>query len=63
MVDNPGHYRTRAETERANAATATLDNVRDRCIRSALAWEELAERYEKMRLEQAKRELAVSHAA
>jgi hypothetical protein len=37
-------YSARAAEARAAADSATLDNVRDRCIRSALAWEDMAAR-------------------
>jgi hypothetical protein len=45
-------YLARAAEARAEADAATLDNVRDRCLRSAAAWNEMAaraERTEKMR--------------
>jgi hypothetical protein len=37
-------YVARAEQARADADAATLDNVRDRCLRSEAAWSLLAER-------------------
>ncbi len=37
-------YVARAEQARADAEAATLDNVRDRCLRSEAAWNLLAER-------------------
>jgi len=37
-------YVARAAEARADAEAATLDNVRDRCIRAALAWEAMAAR-------------------
>lgn len=37
-------YLARAEQARADADAATLDNVRDRCLRSEAAWTQLAER-------------------
>jgi hypothetical protein len=37
-------YRTRADEARADAESATLGNVRDRCLRSAAAWEDMAAR-------------------
>lgn len=37
-------YRARAEEARSDAGAATLDNVRDRCLRSAAAWEDMAAR-------------------
>jgi hypothetical protein len=45
-------YLIRAEEARAQADAATLDNVRERCLRSEAAWREMAaraERTEKMR--------------
>lgn len=45
-------YLARAAQARADADAATLDNVRDRCLRSEAAWTEMAaraERTEKMR--------------
>ncbi|MEO5972277.1 MAG: hypothetical protein ABIP91_02815 [Sphingomicrobium sp.] len=37
-------YVARAEQARADAEAATLDNVRDRCMRSYESWTQLAER-------------------
>ena len=37
-------YTARAAEARADADAATLDNVRDRCLRSEAAWAEMAER-------------------
>jgi len=37
-------YLARAEQARVDADAATLDNVRDRCLRSEAAWNQLAER-------------------
>ena len=37
-------YVTRAAEARADAASATLDNVKDRCLRAATAWEAMAAR-------------------
>jgi hypothetical protein len=45
-------YLARAAEARAQADAATLDNVRDRCLRSEAAWSEMAaraERTERMR--------------
>jgi len=45
-------YRIRAEQARAEADEATLENVRDRCLRAEAAWMEMAaraDRTEKMR--------------
>ncbi len=40
-------YRTQATKAAADAAAATLGNVRDRCLRAAAAWETMAERIER----------------
>jgi hypothetical protein len=37
-------YTARAAEARADAEAATLDNVRDRCLRAAGAWEAMAAR-------------------
>ena len=37
-------YLARAAQARADADAATLDNVRDRCLRSEAAWAEMAAR-------------------
>ena len=37
-------YRARAAEARADAEAATLDNVRNRCLRAAEAWEAMAAR-------------------
>ena len=37
-------YAARAAEARADADAATLDNVRDRCLRAASAWEAMATR-------------------
>jgi hypothetical protein len=45
-------YLLRAAEAQADADSAALENVRDRCLRSAAAWAEMAaraERTEKMR--------------
>jgi len=44
MNDDPAFYRARAEEEQRNADNATLDNVRDRCLRAEDAWTRMAER-------------------
>jgi hypothetical protein len=40
-------YLTRAAEARKDADSTTLDNVRERCLRSAAAWTEMAERAER----------------
>jgi hypothetical protein len=37
-------YRARAIDARADAEAALLDNVRERCLRAAAAWESMADR-------------------
>jgi hypothetical protein len=59
-------YRLRAEQARAEADEATLDNVRDRCLRAEAAWMEMAaraERTEKMRADQLAAKAALADAA
>jgi len=40
-------YLARAEQARAEADSATLENVRERCLRSETAWLEMAARVER----------------
>jgi hypothetical protein len=40
-------YLARAEAARIDADAATLDNVRDRCLRAEAAWREMAARAER----------------
>jgi hypothetical protein len=52
---DPQVFLARAEEARAEADAATLDNVRQRCLRSEAAWRDMAERAaktEKMRSDQ-----------
>lgn len=37
-------YEARAAEARREAEAATLDNVRDRCLRAAMAWDAMAAR-------------------
>ena len=41
-------YRNQASKAAADAAASSLDNVRDRCLRAAAAWESMAERIERV---------------
>jgi transcription elongation GreA/GreB family factor len=41
------YYLSRANENRRDAESATLDNVRDRCRRSEAAWREMADRVER----------------
>jgi hypothetical protein len=44
MTVQSDFYRARALEARADADAASLDNVRDRCLRAAAAWENMADR-------------------
>jgi hypothetical protein len=44
MSNQHDFYTSRAAEARADAEAATLDNVRDRCLRAAAAWEAMAAR-------------------
>lgn len=52
-ASNIDFYRARVEQARAEADAATLEHVRERCLRSQQAWTHLAER--------AERQLAMRH--
>ena len=59
-------FRTRADEARADAEAAILDNVRERCLRSAAAWDHMADRAQrtdKMRVRQAAEKEAARAAA
>jgi hypothetical protein len=59
-------YRARAADARADAEAATLDNVRERCLRAAAAWEDMADRAartDKMRARQEAEKAALNAAA
>jgi hypothetical protein len=56
MSTQSDFYTARAEDAQAAADAATLDNVRDRCLRSAAAWAGMAARAvrtDQMRVRQA----------
>jgi hypothetical protein len=46
MMSQSLFYRAQAEAAQAAADSATLDNVRERCLRSAAAWADMADRVE-----------------
>jgi len=58
MTTQPEYYREQAEVMRRQAAAAELDNVRDRCLRSAEAWTQMADRAERHRASVQKTEAA-----
>ena len=45
-MSQAGFYRAQAEAAEAAAAAATLANVRERCLRAAAAWTDMATRTE-----------------
>ena len=49
-------YVARAAEARADAEAATLDNVRDRCLRAAAAWDAMAARAHRSDVFRAKQE-------
>lgn len=49
-------YRERAASAHAEADDATLDNVRQRCLRAEAAWLALADRHERVGRARATRE-------
>lgn len=57
------HYRAQAQLMREQAEDAVLDNVRDRCLRSAAAWTQMAERAERHKASVLKTEAAKAAAA
>ena len=57
-MSDPRFYRTQADQARADADQAELSNVRDRHLRSATAFEAMAERYERVATSRAAREAA-----
>lgn len=62
MPDLVTTYRGYAEKAQADADAATLDNVRERNLRAAQAWLQMAERQERTERGRAARESAVVHA-
>ena len=44
MTAQSDFYRARAVDARADAEAALLDNVRERCLRAAAAWDDMADR-------------------
>ncbi len=58
MSNQQDFYNARAAEARADADAATLDNVRDRCLRSEAAWAEMAARAGRTERMRAKTEAA-----
>ena len=63
MANNAEYYRAQADAMREAADGAVLDNVRDRCLRSAAAWIDMAERAERHQASVIKTEAAKAAAA
>lgn len=59
MTANSDNYRTLAEQAMTEADAAKLDNVRERWLRSAAAWQAMADRTEKSEAERRIRDAAV----
>ncbi len=62
MADLVNSYRSHAEKAQADADAATLDNVRDRNLRAAHAWTQMADRQERTERARATREGSSSSA-
>jgi len=52
----PTNFREQAERWHDEAERATLDNVRDRCLRAEAAWIAMADRHERVEAARAERE-------
>jgi hypothetical protein len=58
MSNQHDFYIARATEARADAERATLDNVRERCLRAAAAWDAMAARAHRTETMRAKQEAA-----
>lgn len=54
------YCRSQAQRARAEAEAATLDNVRERCMRSVAVWEDLAARADRVTAERIARDRATA---
>jgi hypothetical protein len=63
MTSQADFYRSQAEAMREQAQSASLANVRERCLRSAEAWTQMAERAERHKASVEKTEAAKAAAA
>jgi hypothetical protein len=63
MSTHHDFYMARAAEARADAEASGLDNVRDRCLRSAAAWDAMAARAHRSDTFRAKQEAAKAAAA
>jgi hypothetical protein len=62
MANDGAHYRELAARAQAEADDAKLDNVRDRALRSAAVFENMALQYDSTANLRAAREASVNHA-
>src|SRR3546814_19294887 len=58
VMNHAEHCRFQAERSLAEAATPTLGNVRDRYLRAATAWQQMADRAERVAIYREARETA-----
>ncbi|HEY0112877.1 MAG TPA: hypothetical protein VGB59_06955 [Allosphingosinicella sp.] len=63
MSTHHDFYRARAIEARTDAEAAVLDNVRDRCLRAAEAWEAMAARAARTETLRSRQESAKAEAA
>lgn len=63
MANQAEFFRTQADAMLAQAESAPLENVRDRCLRSAEAWTHMAERAERGEQNRARAETIKAAAA
>jgi hypothetical protein len=63
MMKDQERYRELAAQARADADSAQLANVRDRCLRAETAWTVMAERAERTERLRAAHEVAKAHEA
>jgi hypothetical protein len=56
-------YQERADEARRDAAAASLDNVRERCLRAASAWDQMASRARRTERNRAETETRKAEAA
>ncbi len=61
MANDAEHYRNLAARAQAEADSATLDNIRDRALRSVAALEGMALQHESTTKRRAEREAEISH--
>lgn len=63
MAHQHEFFRARADEARAEAGAAKLDNVRERALRAAAAWEVMADRELRLQAERQRRDAEKAHNA